>query len=187
MQEVASHSAAKKIFEYFVECYIPSMYLYSQEYVDAFGMYTSGNESVDIQNHQKPIRVQLTVAQMAKHFSDGASISLVEPEESKQIYGWIVEHIGDWQNEITRDPNRLDVPIEDLRILEKFAEAIYPMARNFMTVVPSGSTLFRSLDRLGRRAIRRNITVAEKQNPDVPIAHSPMAQHIANELARRGK
>lgn len=188
MQEVASHSAAYKICEYFVEILIPTMFLYDQAYVEKFGMYTTGNDEVDRQTYQAPIRVQMTVANMAIHYSEGASISFINPEETKQVYGWIVEHLGDWRNELASDPNRRDVPVEDLRKLERFAESLFETARQYMVTEAQSSTLFRSLDRLGSRGIRRRIT----KLTDTPttnaseIKHNPMAQLIAAEVNRRG-
>lgn len=187
MMEKAGHSAAYKIFNYFVECTIPAMYLYSQEYVKKFGLYTSGDADIDAQTFQSMVKANLTVAQMAQHMSDGATIALVHPEESKQIYQWIVEHINDWTDEVAKDPNRRDaVPVADLRLLDQFAKEIYPMARQHMTTAVSGSRLFRSLDRINRRAIRRNIETPEQVQNEVPTEHSPMAQVIAREISRRG-
>lgn len=187
MMEKAHHSAAYKIFNYFVECTIPAMYLYSQEYVKKFGLYTSGDADVDAQTFQSMVKANLTVAQMAQHMSDGATIALIHPEESKQIYQWIVEHINDWTDEVTKDPNRRDdVPVEDLRLLDQFAKEIYPMARQHMNTQVSGSRLFRSLDRLNRRAIRRDVVTPEQIANEVPTEHSPMAAAIAREVIRRG-
>ena len=188
MMEQPHHTAAYKIFNYFVECMIPAMYLYSQEYVKKFGLYTSGDADIDAQTFQSTVKANLTVAQMAQHMADGAALSLVHPEESKQIYQWIVEHINDWTDEVTKDPNRRDdVPVEDLRLLDQFAKEIYPMARQHMTTQVSGSRLFRSLDRLNRRAtVSRNLKTAEEVQSEVPTEHSPMAQVIAREVNRRG-
>lgn len=188
MMEQSHHSAAYKIFNYFVECMIPAMYLYSQEYVEKFGLYTSGDADIDAQTYQSNVKANLTVAQMAQHMADGAPISLVTPEESKQIYQWVVEHLNDWTDEVAKDPNRKsEVPVEDLRMLDQFAKEIYPMAREHMTTQVSGSRLFRSLDRLNRRAVvKRDLTTPEQQASEVPTEHSPMAQVIAREVSRRG-
>lgn len=188
MMEQPHHSAAYKIFHYFVECFIPAMYLYSQEYVEKFGLYTTGDADVDAQTFQSTVKANLTVMQMAKHSADGAAISLVTPDESKQIYQWIVEHINDWTDEVAKDPNQRDnVPVEDLRLLDQFAKEIYPMARQHMTTQVSGSRLFRSLDRINRRAaVKRNLTTPEQVQNEVPTEHSPMAQVIVREIHRRG-
>lgn len=188
MLEQPHHSAAYKIFNYFVECMIPAMYLYSQEYVKKFGLYTSGDADVDAQTYQSTVKANLTVAQMAQHLADGAALSLVNPDESKQIYQWIVEHLNDWTDEVAKDPNRRDdVPVADLRLLDQFAKEIYPMARQHMTTQVSGSRLFRSLDRLNRRAtVKRNLTTPEQVQNEVPTEHNPMAQVIAREINRRG-
>ncbi|MNF04278.1 hypothetical protein D3C80_2037600 [compost metagenome] len=79
------------------------------------------------------------------------------------------------------------MPVADLRLLDQFAKEIYPMARQHMTTQVSGSRLFRSLDRLSRRAtVKRNLTTPEQVQSEVPTEHSPMAQVIAREINRRG-
>lgn len=188
MMEQPHHTAAYKIFNYYVECMIPAMYLYSQEYVAKFGLYTSGDADVDAQTFQSMVKANLTVVQMAQHSSDGATLSLIHPEEAKQIYQWIVEHLNDWTDAVNRDPNQRDkVPVADLRLLDQFAKEIYPLARQHMSQQVSGSRLFRSLDRLNRRAnVSRSMTTPEIVQSQVPTEHSPMAQVIAREVARRG-
>lgn len=187
MMEQKHHTAAYKIWHYFVECMIPQMYLYSEEYVKKFGLYTTGDSDVDAQAYQSMVRAQLTVAQMATHFSNGAPICLVNPDESKQIYGWIVTHLSDWSEEVTKDPNMRDqVPVNDLRMLDEFAKEIYPLARNHMDHAISGSKLFRSLDRLSRRSLRRDPETPENSPSAVPLDHNPMVNAIAQEINRRG-
>jgi hypothetical protein len=187
MMEQKHHTAAYKIWHYFVECMIPQMYLYSEEYVKKFGLYSSGDPDIDSQAYQSTVRAQLTVAQMATYFFAGAPISLVNPDESKQIYGWIVAHLGDWQEEVHKDPNLKDqVPVDDLRMLDDFAKEIYPMARQHMDHEISGSRLFRSLDRLSRRSLRRDGATPVQKASEVPTEHNPMAQAIVREVDRRG-
>ncbi|MCO6704713.1 hypothetical protein [Streptomyces sp. CHB9.2] len=187
MLEQKHHTAAYKIFHYFVECLIPQMYLYSQEYVQKFGLYSSGDSDVDAAAYQNLVKVNLTVHQMAGYAEQGASIALVNPDESKQIYGWILEHINDWQDEVNRDPGLRDqVPVNDLRILEEFAALIYPMARQHVQTEVSTSRLFRSLDRLSRRAVRRDMTTPAEVQQNIPMEHSMMVEGLADQLIRRG-
>ncbi|MNZ64266.1 hypothetical protein D3C78_824330 [compost metagenome] len=187
MLEQKHHSAAYKIFHYFVEALIPQMYLYSQEYVQKFGLYSSGDEAVDAAAYQNMVKANLTVAQMADHMAQGATIALVNPDESKQIYGWILEHINDWQDEVNKDPGLRDqVPVDSLRTLEEFAAMIYPMARQHVQTAVSGSRLFRSLDRLNRRAIRRDMATPAQVASEIPLEHSMMVEGLADQLIRRG-
>lgn len=187
MMEQKHHSAAYKIFHYFVETLIPQMYLYSQEYVDKFGLYTSGDEAVDGAAYQNLVKVQLTVIQMAQYHAQGATIALVNPDESKQIYGWILEHVNDWQDEVNRDPGLRDqVPVEDLRVLDAFAADIYPMARQHVETAVSGSRLFRSLDRLSRRSVKRDMVAPDQVASEIPMEHTMMVDGLADQLIRRG-
>lgn len=63
---------------------------------------------------------------------------------------------------------------------------IYPMARQHVQTAVSGSRLFRSLDRLNRRAIRRDMATPAQVASEIPLEHSMMVEGLADQLIRRG-
>lgn len=184
--ENAEHSPAKKIFQYYIDCWVPQMYLVDHAFVERFGLSTSMDDSLDVGRMNAPVAARLTVAQMAEKARQGAQIALMVPEDAKQIYGWIKEHIDDWHTALSLDPNRRDAPLDDLSALEELAEQLFPMAVRFMDTQPTVSKLFNALDRLNRRvSVRRTVTNVEDL-PKVKYTHNPMAHVITDMVGRRG-
>ena len=185
--EKAEHSPAEKIFNYYIDCLIPQMYLVDHEFVERFGLYTSMNAEVDSGRMNAQVPARLTVAQMSEKARQGAQIALMCPEDSKQIYGWIREHITDWHDALAHDPNRRDAPLEDLTTLEEFAEQIFPMARLYMESQPTTSKLFNALEQMNkRRSVRRRVSQEAADLPKVEYTHNSLAHVITDMVQNRG-
>lgn len=185
--EKAEHSPAEKIFKYYVDCMIPQMYLVDHDFVERFGLSTSMNDAVDSGRMNAQVPARLTVAQMADKARQGAQIALMCPEDSKQIYGWIRDHVSDWHDALARDPNRRDAPLEDLAALEEFAELLFPMARLFMESQPTTSKLFNALENMNRRrSVRRRASQEAADMPKVEYTHNSLAHAITEMVHNRG-
>lgn len=187
MSENPEHSAAYKLFHYPFDCTIPAFYLYSKEYVQTFGIASSGVSQIDESQSRAPQRVRLTPAAMAMYFDEGAPIGLINPRDSVRIYQYLREHLIDWQNSLNRDVNRRDSPVDDLRMLENFAAEIYKVARCFMAEMPEDSSLFNKLRNMGsRRAVRRR-GVEPEVKTNMPEEHNPIVDSLATEQNKRNK
>lgn len=185
--EKPGHSPAEKLFQYYIDCYIPQMYLVDHAFVEQFGLQTSMNESVDSGRMNAPVPARLTVVQMAEKARQGAQVALMYPDDSKQIYEWIRDHVSDWHNAMLVDPNRRDAPIEDLATLEEFAEQVFPMARLYMETQPTESKLFNALERMNkRRSVRRRVSQEVADMPKVEYTHNSLAHVITDMVEKRG-
>jgi len=185
--EKPGHSPAEKIFQYYIDCLIPQLYLIDQSFAEQFGLQTSMDEAVDSGRMNAPVMARLTVAQMADKTRQGAQIALLNPEDSKQIYEWIRDHVSDWHDALLMDPNRRDAPVEDLAILEEFAEQLFPMARLYMESQPTSSKLFNALERMNkRRGIRRRVSQEQADMPKVEYTHNSLAHVITDMVDKRG-
>lgn len=185
--EHEGHSPAEKIFRYYVDCMVPQMYLIEHSFAEKYGLPTSMDNDLDTGRMNAPVFVRLTVAQMAEKAHQGAQIALMHPDDSKQIYEWIRDHIADWHDALLVDPNRRDAPLEDLSKLEEFAEQIFPMARVYLETQPTTSKLFNALDRLNRRrSVRRSVSQEAAELPKVDYTHNSLAHVITDMVERRG-
>jgi len=185
--EKPGHSPAEKIFQYYVDCFIPQLYLVDQSFVEEFGLQTSMSEELDNGRMNAPVPARLTVAQMADKARQGAQIALMYPDDSKQIYEWIRDHVNDWHDALLMDPNRRDAPVEDLAILEEFAEQVFPMARTYMDSQPTASKLFNALERMNkRRSVRRRVSQEQAEMPKVEYTHNSLAHVITDMVEKRG-
>ena len=62
---------------------------------------------------------------MAEMFSQGINIILQRPEDSVQIYEVVTEHLKIWHNHVKNNINVGKVPIDDLRKMDDFANAVF--------------------------------------------------------------
>lgn len=185
--EKPGHSPAEKIFLYYIDCFIPQMYLVDHAFVEQFGLQTSMDEAVDSGRMNAPVPARLTVAQMAEKARQGAQVALMNPEDSKQIYEWIRDHVSDWHDALLVDPNRRDAPVDDLAVLEEFAEHVFPMARMYMESQPTTSKLFNALEKMNkRRSVRRRVSQEATEMPKVDYTHNPLAHAITDMVEKRG-
>lgn len=180
------HSAAFRIFHYYYKCYIPQSQLYSRDYIHQFGIPTTGHKAIDREMANSPTLAQLTIAQMAEHFDDGATLTLQDPKQSVEIYKTIREHLI-LCREAAQNPVGGEVPpMEDLRKLDALAGEVYKIARGYMDRDVEDSRLFSKLDRLGgRRAMSRGGEVTER--PRVKEEHTPITDAIAKANFERTK
>lgn len=177
MAENPDHTAAFKVFNYGIRCLVPTMYLYSEEYVKKFGIVVSGDNSVDNAAASAPVQTTATPAVMAVWFSQGAKIVFIEPKDSVRVYEYIIQHLKDWENSIRGDFSRTTDPeiLNDLRILESFAAEVYLTARHYLPEETSKSGLFGALERLGQRG-----PLARQKKPDPSLQENPFPKEHNN-------
>lgn len=72
----------------------------------------------------------LTVVDMVTFFKDGITIAVVNYKETEQIYDIISAHLDAWKVKLDNDLGRAPAQvIEDLTLLDKFADKVYDKAR----------------------------------------------------------
>lgn len=186
MSNTSEHSPAFKIFHYYYKVYIPQSHLYSRDYIQQFGIPTSGNKAIDREMANSKTLAQLTIAQMADHFSNGANMILQESSKSVEIYGIIRDHLLKCKQQAENPVGGEPPPMDDLRKLDELATELYKIAKGYMNEAPEDSNLFRRLDSLGsRRAMRRERDLPEERR--VPEEHTPISDAIAKANFQRTK
>lgn len=170
-------SAAYKIFHYYYKAYMPQHFLYSDEYLDQFGLATSGDRETDKVLLNSPVLCQLTIAKMAMKTDQGADISLINPRDGADIYRILKQHLTDWNIAVSNDlfcPN--DPPIEDLQILDDFAAKIYMQARFYLNDISHHTGLIGRLDNMNsNRVFKSQPTAATNQ---LPKEHKSISESI---------
>lgn len=186
-QDNPNHSPAYKIFHYNFEVTIPTIYLYSPEYLKTFGLSSSGDKRVDEGQVMAPTRAHLTIAAMAEYHDEGASIGLINPEDSARIYTYISQHLRDWKDSVSRDINRRNAPTEDLRKLENFAKEVYKSARHFIQEEPTNSSLFNKLNEMGRRRPTLRGESVKRPKVELPEKHENLIDDLIVEHSKRNR
>lgn len=174
------HTPAHRIFHYLYKCYMPQHHLYTNEYLSTFGIPVSGDREVDKQLAQTPTLCQLTIADMAEHYANGATLTLETPSQSTEIYQTLREHLRNWEG-MTQDPLYTgEVPMEDLRKLDELAGEVYKIARGYMAKDQTEHGLFKGLAALeSRRMMSRKETGPEDRQSNLPDEHTPISDVIA--------
>lgn len=176
------HTSAYKIFHYYYQCQIPQHYLYSQEYMEVFGLPTTGQSDVDRELSQSMVPAQLTIAQMAEYLDEGASIVLIDPYEAATIYGIVNDHLENWRVH-TVGFGGLEVPMEDLRKLDALAKEVFKVGRAYLPQPEKEDPINRFFDTMdSRRGTRRTW---ETHAPTRPSEHKPISELIAKETFKR--
>lgn len=183
-----NHTAAYKIFHYEFDCTIPTMFLYSSEYLDVFGFSSSGDKNIDEGLAMAPTQCRLTIAAMATYHDEGAEIGLINPQDAVRIYEYVNQHLLDWRDSYKYDLNRRSAPTEDLNILENFATSVFRAARPFMANTPTNSKLFDFIDR-NTTGIMKKQNEVNVNTPAVnnDVEHKNIINDLIVEVSKRNR
>lgn len=170
-----NHTPAFKLWHYRFECTIAQMHLSTPHAHEVGGTISTGDREMDRELARTPVTVQLTPAAMATNLEEGVQIQVNNPQDAAKIYVMIVDHINDWVRNSQMNPNFAGAPVQDLMLLERLAEELYPRARYFLHNQPRLGRLAASVNRIVTRrgGVRRGgATLPEPTEIDNPLPHS---------------
>lgn len=173
-----------KIFHNYYEITMPQHHLYSQEYIETFGIPTSGDVNVDREMGNSPINARRTIAQIADLLSEGADITINKPDLSSEIYQCIRDYLREWQVRVNSSPVAIDVPLEDLQKLEFLAESLLPMVKETQVFVEKVSA-FDAIGGIGFNKPTIQLTDTKKNSQD--NGYQSITQAISKEAFRKQK
>lgn len=127
-QPVNYNSVAYKLFHRSMFVRIKNNQLYTKEHLRKIPGMSSGNEELDRQFMNDRTAVSRTVVGMAILFYDGVSIEFTKWDDIVNAYNWIKEHLERWAIEIKKPFGLKPPPVEELLILDTFAEHISEVA-----------------------------------------------------------
>jgi len=135
------------------ECDVVDIDIISRDYIEQFGMPTSGDAEYDRQMANLKTTRFFTAVVLCQHFLNGARISM-KSEPAAELYVLIQSYLKAWKEYMT-DPynfNKQPAPVKDLESLNKLAKAIYPYAQRCLPAEPEKAPIIRGLVSLGRKA-----------------------------------
>lgn len=172
---------------------IPEMFLYSEKYIQETGLVSSGDRAVDRQMMLNRREMYLTPAAIAMYHDEGAPVRLLNPRDAMVMYKLIVEHLENWKWVIETQFNYGEAPIDDLKVFDKLAIQLFPLANQFEEFRPRPKGIFEQLSRIRRSPI--GLTAPEKPADQPATAmtaietgvHKPVPGHtpIADAIARQ--
>lgn len=142
-------------------CRIPRISTYTSEYIQRYGMHSSGHGTIDQGLVTQRTSAYITINRMVELFHEGYGIGIVRQEDVKVIYEICQNYTFDWAEQITKTVYTHNAPFGELIDLDEFTEALYKHAAHMYgkefakTFVPEDvmrnaadlNTLFEAVDK----------------------------------------
>lgn len=170
------HTAAYKIFHYPFQIKIPQVYLSSIAEKESLPQWTTGNREEDRIAAQQMVTVVMTIDKMIDFFNRKIRIEFNSMADIERIYETILEHIQDYRNYVGTSTWLPDqVPFDDLRVMNDFAEKIYYKVRGSIARKVSTSAALTALE--GECSALVSLNAFAKPNPNEVFEQASVAAH----------
>ena len=118
------------IWETLYRVEVPTVGSKSPKELTTFGVHYTGIKSID-EDHRKSWYFRYaSIDHMVEMFREGIPISVPNPKDVRAIYQAIAAHIDAWEEEIRYNYRLVKAPIDDLILLDQFADSIYQEGRH---------------------------------------------------------
>jgi hypothetical protein len=109
-------------------CRVPRIAYYSTNYLENFGLHTSGNQNVDRELAKQLHPVYITINDMIEYYHQGQRVSIMKQEDVKLVYEICQDYTFTYAERLNRTVFTHDVPFVDLIKIDEFAQAVYEYA-----------------------------------------------------------
>lgn len=172
-------------------CRVPAMAARTPEEIEMFGTPASSDEQADATMLNERILTYLTIGQMVAYFARGIDVGLVTYGDSKKIYHAITDYLTQWKEIMDRTMLTRDVPVDDLILLDEFANSIYEYAKY---QIKGDAFLDKFLSRVSMRVTRDSILgnpnakgqKEEGKDPEIPERDSMASVFAAHKFTMGG-
>lgn len=127
------------------QCRLNAFKARSIEDVEHFGVPSSGDPLYDQAMMQEEVIRMLTINQMVEYFRHGLKVGVVDVKKTKEIYEHITDHLNAWKEKLEQGWHTRQAPIDDLILMDRFANAVYIHARHHFTTEIVDSILARRM------------------------------------------
>lgn len=117
---------SRLIFDNLYMCRVPVLATRSEADIKAFGIVRTGIKDIDDNALGDWVTVMWSINTMAEKFKRGYSIKVIKEADSRTIYEHITRHLQAWQMQLDSRLNGTRAPFDDLILLDKLANVIYP-------------------------------------------------------------
>ncbi len=138
--------AAWWIWNELYQVQIPYIQMLTIEELEEYGMPNSGDPLYDYGTANEMRQVMIPISEMVKYYHRGAQVYVCNPADCKRIYERISAHLIAWKAKLEKSLNIGDAPLEDLKLMDQFANAVYEHAKYQFTDDTISSLLSRSMD-----------------------------------------
>lgn len=109
---------------------VPSIALKGINELRERGIYAVGEDDKEHTRHaNSPVETFLQINRCFEIWKAGYQVSVIKPGDTLEIFNIITLHLQTWVSYMDRGIQIADAPFEDLLLLDRFADKIYPHAR----------------------------------------------------------
>jgi len=155
---------AAAIFTHLFMCRIPNLQSMSVDYIKHMGMPTTGDPKIDAELANQLITTYLPISKMVEYFKDNVPVYITKKEDVKLMYRYISNHLTAWKQYLNVGLNLGNAPIDDLILLDQFANTVYDEAKYEFTRETANSLLLQHMT----NTVRVNRTNFFKSSPQSP-------------------
>lgn len=141
-----STDTSESLWENYYKVRLPYLQSRSIEDIRRTGVVITGIPAIDNDIQNQWITTMMPIATMAEHYKEGTPIKVVSESDVKVIYEQISHHIHAWRQRLERGVNLGDAPIDDLILLDRFANTIYEHAKYQFTPEIANSIIAQHLN-----------------------------------------
>lgn len=124
---------------------VPYIETQSAQMMKDFGIPTLGSRHMDRQMHQDLVNVVIPIDSIVEYFRRGVTVRMQNNDDTLEIYHIVNNYLLAWKQQIDNCLNLGNVPTEDLLLLDRFAEMLYPIAQTFGAAPRDTGSLFANL------------------------------------------
>ena len=179
-------STAQRIFNVRYLIKVPAYALSSTPMSELMGVPVSDDPGMAEVEATLDTPVNYPIARIAILRSQGVPICFINPKDTLTIHTAISDHLYAWRKAAIEDMHVLVVPVEELRILDELATAVYPIARQWMAVDIKDNV--NSNDFVNFINTRTNAsTDTEQRIESLPAEHKSEVDDLAKVATRRSR
>jgi hypothetical protein len=118
------------IFNELYLCTVPHLQTMSVDYLQYFGMPTTGDTDWDRALANERVQRMLSIDKMTDYFKQGVVVGVMKEADTKRIYERVMDHLNAWRKKLAESYHVNGAPLDDLVLLDSFAAAVYKHARH---------------------------------------------------------
>jgi hypothetical protein len=122
-----------KIWDYYFKVRVSYLGSRSSQELQYHGTTLTGVKAIDADIHNQEMTTMMPICRMIDLFKQGINIKIVSTSDIEIIYQYISDHLTFWINELERGMNIRGAPIEDLIMMDRFANEVYAHAKYHFT------------------------------------------------------
>lgn len=112
-------------------CKYPLVQSMDVDEIKEYGIYSTGDKRLDkMVIPSMTTEGMITIDRMVELYRQSCPIYICKREDTKTVYELIQKHLGAWLNHLERGINVQNAPIEDLILLDEFAETLFAYVRH---------------------------------------------------------